>query len=93
MGWEVRGESGSVTWSGSTWTADPVVEARIRVELADHTGVLATPTGPTYVPSGAGDELGVYLLARAVMPDARLVSGTPPHRTLPGAKIPEDAVS
>lgn len=92
MTWRVEGDHGTfVQWNGGSFTADPDSDLDLRIALADGASADATATGPAYTATGPGDEFGVYLLARALVPGSRLASGKPPAKDLPGAALPDGA--
>lgn len=94
MGWRVEGDNGGfVEWARGGWSADPRSEDDLRHALDAGQSALATATGPAYTPASPDDEFGVYLLARSLVPGARLTRGTPPAKDLPGAALPEGVVA
>jgi hypothetical protein len=79
MVWRVDSRTDARRWvahDGRQWTADDVTRLDM-IALADGPQPL-TPTGPTYTPTGPGDEVAAYLAAVRLVP-APQVSGEPPQ--------------
>lgn len=89
MTWRVESRIEAGRWvahDGHQWTADAVTRIDM-IALADGPQPL-TPTGPTYTPTGPGDEVAAYLAAVRLVPAAQ-TSGKPP--TVPRVSAGDDS--
>lgn len=82
MSWRVESRDG-LRWMASAdsevpWEADSETTLEIYAALAVGVAVYATPSGPAYEPTSAGDEGGAYLLALDIIHLPRTVFGEPP---------------
>lgn len=86
MTWKVSSESDPARWvqyDGTGWTADPTSDDYMRAGVGQP--VPLAPMSETYTPTGAGDEVGLFLLARAVVPAPHHVVGIIPATPEPAA--------
>lgn len=76
--WRMTSPDGAswVQHDGTDWDADGVTAQRLTEGAARPVDV--APNAGVYRPTGPGDELGVFLLARAVMPGPVHIAGQPP---------------
>lgn len=102
MGWRVSARDDPhrfIAWTdeeggmGRLEGDEPSLEELAQIIDSD-AAVALTPTGPFRDVADAGDEVGVYLIARqAVIPWPHDIIGSPPSEEIDAAEIPEGAVA